>query len=165
MVAADERAADNGHAMRLHRFPTLLLAAALLAGAAAGCDRNVTLPAPTAGELGDVVAALVLRGATITDQVAGDAGCSDPTLFGNAVRLDVRMPGAATSAPVYVLRWKRAADYDAAEAAFAACVAQSPRPPDAVTTVAVSPWRAYGPDWPDALRDAVSAALTEAGGP
>jgi hypothetical protein len=107
-----------------------------------------------------------LRGAAITDQVAGDTGCSDPSLVGNAVRLDVRMPGESASSPVYIFRWRRESDFDAAASSFATCIADftqrtaAPR----VDQDDADLWRAYGPNWSPSLRDAVAAAIHQAGG-
>ena len=128
-----------------------------------GCS-GVTTPTPPPGGFQDIVASLVLRGATITDQVAGDAGCTDPTLYGNALRLDVQMPGDAGSRPVHLLGWRRPGDYDAAGPAFAACLAtyDAADPASEVTTVEAPPWRAFGRDWSAELRSAVEQALMEA---
>ena len=141
---------------------SLTLSAVLLV---CGCSAFVA-PSPSAGEMGDVVGALVLRGATITDQVGGDAGCSEPTLHSNAVRLDVRMPGESASVPVYLFRWKDRADYDAARSVFDSCVTEfgaANAAPD-MSSVGVAPWRAYGPNWSAALNVAVNDALTQAAG-
>jgi hypothetical protein len=66
---------------------------------------------------------------------------------------------------VYVFGWKSQQTFDADKATFDACV-QSYADTNAASTDTVEhlPWRAYGPDWPDALRDAVDSALVEAGG-
>jgi hypothetical protein len=132
--------------------------------AVVGCA-GVTTPTPSPGGFQDIVASLVVRGATITDQVAGDAGCADPTLYGNALRLDVRMPGESDSRPVHLLGWRRQTDYEAAAPAFAACLEtyEAAGPESEVTTVETPPWRAFGRDWSAALRSAIERALMEAG--
>lgn len=137
---------------------TLLTGIAVLTVAACGPN---AMPPPSPNEFLDVVSALVLRGATITNQVAGDAGCTQPPLHDNAVRLDVAMPGAPP-AGVYLFRWRRAGDFDAEADAYAACVAEAEaRDPDAtVTSEERLPWRGYGAGWSPALRDAVEEALT-----
>jgi hypothetical protein len=137
----------------------------LLAAAATGCG-SFGAPSPTPGGFSELVAALVSRGAAITDQVAGDAGCSDPTLVGNAVRFDVRMPGSAASVPVFTFRWRRAADYQAAAGSFGQCVAAfgGAHPGATITAIEASPWRAFGLDWSSVLEETVRDALHEAGG-
>jgi hypothetical protein len=136
-----------------------------LVGLVVGCASN-GIPAATPAGMDDLVAALVVRGASITDQVAGDAGCADRTLIGNAVRLDVRMSDEDAVSPVYVFRWRRVADFDAAAAPFADCVAEFGQRTGAehMDQVSHTLWRAYGPNWPARLRDAVNAALLQAGG-
>jgi hypothetical protein len=138
----------------------------LVATLVSGCGVFVA-PSPTAGALTDIVSALVLRNMTITDQVSGDAGCPDPTLYGNAIRYDVSMAGETVSHPVFVFGWKDQATFDAAKAAFDACV-ENYALTNRVKSWAVlddhAPWRAYGPGWPIGLREAVDEALVEAGG-
>jgi hypothetical protein len=142
-----------------------MLAVAVVAIVVAACGVFVA-PSPTAGEIGDVVAGLVLRGAAITDQVSGDAGCGDPTLFGNAVRYDVRISSDQATAPVYVLRWKSQQTFDSSEDAFQGCVNafKQVHPGQGVSVYEDSPWRVFGPNWSDNLRSAVEAAVHAAAG-
>ena len=148
----------------LPRIAAIALTALLLAG----CGAFKAPAQPTAGALTDIVAALVVRNMTITDQVAGDPGCgaqvSSP-LHSNAVRYDVRPAGDANSYPVYVFSWKSQATFDAAKFEFDSCVqAEEQGSIVPVDTVEYLPWRAFGPGWPTTLRDAVDAALKGAGG-
>ena len=139
-----------------------ILVLLLVLGACAGARA----PSPTPGGFEDIVAGLVLRGATITDQVSGDAGCHDPTLYGNAVRLDVRMPGQTDSQPIHLFGWRRTSDYEAAALAFEACVESyaASHPASRITEAEAAPWRAFGPDWSAALSSAVEQSLGEASG-
>jgi len=143
------------------------LAAAVLPLVLTGCGAFVAPTQQAAGELTDVVNNLVRRNMTVTGQVAGDPGCGGgpSSLYSNAVRYDIRPPGSTQSYPVYVFDWKSQQAFDADKAAFDACVgsakAQSTAGLDAVEHL---PWRAFGPGWTPELRDAVDAALTEAGG-
>ncbi|HEY5519465.1 MAG TPA: hypothetical protein VIK08_02315 [Candidatus Limnocylindrales bacterium] len=147
----------------LVRFAAVALTALLLGGCGA-----FTAPAqPTAGDLTDIVAALVLRHMTITDQVAGDPGCGSQisALHSNAVRYDVRPAGDSNSYPVYVFSWKSQATFDADKVAFDSCVgAEEQSSIGPVDIVEYLPWRAFGPGWPTGLRDAVDAALKGASG-
>lgn len=130
-----------------------------------GCGVFVA-PSPTAGEMANLVLALVRRGATITDQVAGDAGCPDPSLYGNAIRYDVRTSSDASPARVYLLRWKSQATYDASSDEFDSCVAafKQAHPTESVSVYEDSPWRVYGPGWSETLKSAVETAVHEAAG-
>jgi hypothetical protein len=144
----------------VRRLASLAIAALLLTSCGA-----FTAPAPTAGELTDIVGTLVRRNMTVTDQVSGDAGCGNSALYSNAVRYDVRPATDTTAYSVYVFGWKSEATFDADKAAFDTCVqTYSGTNPGTMTTVEHLPWRAYGPGWPPALKDAVDAALTGAGG-
>jgi hypothetical protein len=152
---------DNGHV--LVRLAALALTSLLLSG----CGAFKAPAQPTAGDLTDIVSALVLRNMTITDQVAGDPGCGAQisSLHSNAVRYDVRPAGDSNSYPVYVFSWKSQATFDADKFAFDSCVQEAEQfaiPP--VQTVEYLPWRAFGPGWPSGLRDAVDAALKGASG-
>lgn len=154
---------DNWHVLR--SLVTLALATLLIAA----CGSDVfKAPKPTAGDFTDVVSGLVRRGMTVTTQVAGDAGCAGTpagnALHNNAVRYDVRAGSELMSLPVYVFVWKSQATFDADKPTFDACAgANASGSGTPVETVERLPWRAYGP-WPDSLRAAVDAALTEAGG-
>jgi len=141
-----------------------LLALAVVVPMLIGCG-TFTAPAPTAGDFTDIVGALVRRNMTVTDQVSGDDGCANSSLYSNAVRYYVKPAGDSTSHPVYVFGWKSQATFDADKAAFDTCVQDySGSSSGPMTSVEHLPWRAYGPGWPSALKDAVDAALTEAGG-
>jgi hypothetical protein len=131
----------------------------------AGCSVFVA-PSPTNGALAEVVNALVRRNMTITNVVAGDAGCADPTLQGNAVRYDVSMAGEVDTHPIYVFRWKDQATFDTAKAAFDACVANYSltHRASSMATLEHAPWRAYLPNYSVPLSNAVDEALLEAGG-
>ncbi len=156
---------DNGRVLRRTIAACLT---AMLPILIAGCGVFVAPSQPTAGDLTDIANGLVRRNMTITNQVAGDPGCgsqgSSP-LHSNAVRYDVRPPGMNASYPVYVFGWKSQATFDADKPEFDSCVqAEEQSASGPVDTVEHLPWRAFGPGWPVALRDAVDAALMEAGG-
>jgi hypothetical protein len=141
------------------------LAAIVVALLLAGCGVFVAPAQPTAGELTEIVGSLVRRNMTITTQVAGDPGCRESALHSNAIRYDVRPARSDRSYPVYVFGWKSQQTFDTDKATFDACV-KSYRDSTGteVETIEHSPWRAYGPEWPSELLDAVDAALVEAGG-
>ncbi|HUG47953.1 MAG TPA: hypothetical protein VMP67_06020 [Candidatus Limnocylindria bacterium] len=143
------------------RAPLLLLVALLVAG----CGGSTALPSPTARSVVNVLEGLALRGATIRQAVAGDAGCPGVPLHGNAVRLSVTLDDAVEQHEVYLFRWRRLGQYDDAAQQFADCVEEytdrTGAPPDVVE---LAPWRAYGPGWPADLRQRVEESLRAAGG-
>ena len=143
------------------RFAAAAAVALLLVGCGA-----FTAPSPTAGEMGDLVGGLVRRGATIANQVGGDAGCADANLYGNAVRYDMRGPTETNTVPIYVLRWKSDATFRATENDFETCVAayQAAHPYAALTVYEDVPWRVYGPDWSPAVKALVETVVHEAAG-
>ena len=138
------------------------LAAISLALLVAACYGGSTGPTP--GDMVDVLGELSAHGATMTDTVAGDPGCADKTLFDNARKLQVSFAPDEKTYTVYLFRWLNNADYQAAASAFDGCVVayQAANPGAAVSTVDLSPWRAYGPDWATDLQAAISAALADA---
>ena len=132
---------------------------------AVGCG-TTGQPSPSAGNLDDVVANLVLRGFTVHRLISGDAGCQAATLHDNAVHLITSLSGDPQQRDVYLLRWRRASDFDASRDSFEVCVAQftAAHPESQVTTLDSRPWRAFGRDWPAQFRDAFAAALKASGG-
>lgn len=143
------------------------VAAAVLALAILiGCGGSQP-PTPTPGTLNDVIANLVLRGANVHNLVSGDPGCPTSALHDNALSLEVALGNQSALHQIYLFRWRRASDFDAAAQAFADCVAEyeALHPGVEVGQLESSPWRAYGTLWTDELetivRDAVLA--TEGG--
>src|SRR3954467_9894513 len=91
---------------------SLLLAACY--GGAAG---------PTPGDMVDVLGELSAHGATMTDTVAGDAGCADQTLGDNARKLRVSFAPDKKPYTVSLFRWLNSRDSGEASRPFDACVA------------------------------------------
>jgi hypothetical protein len=128
-----------------------------------GCTAGAPLRTPSR-EVGDVLAAMALRGLTVEEQVAGDAGCEAPELHRNAVRLRVSPADDEAGYTVYLFGWRRLSFFDDAAPAFGACMEEhSRRTGEPVESVEAMPWRAYGPGWTDAVRAAVEGALRAAG--
>ena len=139
----------------------LLLGALLLTG----CGAFVA-PAPTPAEMDDVIADLVLRGATVHRLVSGDAGCPSQDLHDNAIHMEIALGSQSATHEIYLMRWRRQSDYDAAAQDFADCVAeyQTANPDQTVTQLEANPWRAYGPGWTPQVQETLQAALEAAGG-
>ena len=138
---------------------------ALVEAALVGCT-GVTVPTPSPQDMTGVVSALVLRGVTIGQVTAGDAGCPGSSLHSNAARIDLSLGPGARDHSVYLFRWRRPADFDAAAGPFADCVArhaaQAPTP--VADVIEVRPWRAYGAGWTRELNALLQEALRAAGG-
>jgi len=143
------------------RAVALVVVALLLAG----CGAFVA-PAPTPAEMDDVIAQLVLRGATIHRLVSGDAGCPSSSLHDNAVHMEISLGSQSATHEIYLLRWRRPTDYDSAAQAFADCVAEygSLDAAQTVSQVDSNPWRAYGPGWTPQVQQTLLDALHAAGG-
>lgn len=124
-----------------------------------------TAPTPTPGEMVDVLNELAAHGATVRDVIAGDTGCSEPSLHDNGTRLQLTLASESRDYTVFLFRWRRPSDYDAAAASFSLCVsefAQRLSSSVSVNVVDVSPWRAYGPGWTPTLHDALQQSLAAA---
>jgi hypothetical protein len=119
---------------------------------------------PTPGDMVDVLGALSAHGATMTDTVAGDAGCADQSLVDNARRLQLSFSPDGQTYTAYLFRWLNNADYVDAGPAFEQCLLayRAAHAGTDVMSVEVSPWRAFGPAWTAALRDAINQGLTDA---
>lgn len=124
-----------------------------------------TEPAPTPAEMDDVIAALVLRGVTVHRLTSGDPGCPSRDLQDNAVHMEVALGAQSALHDIYLLRWRRASDFDAAAQSFADCVAQYEvqNPGRQTGQLEANPWRAYGPFWTPELDATVADALHAAG--
>jgi hypothetical protein len=120
----------------------------------------------SAGDLTAVQEALALRGATVLRATSGDAGCQESDLHSNVVRLDLRLDGNHGEQQVYLFRWRRPAQFEAAAEPFADCVRSfaSSAGGETPVTLEVPPWRAYGTAWSDELRLTLEDALRAAGG-
>ena len=143
-----------------------LLPLALLVLVAVGCNNIGQAPPATPGSMDDVIAELVLRGATVHNLTSGDAGCPSSSLHDNAVRFDVALGTQSVTHEVFLLRWRRTSDFEASAQAFEDCVNEyrALHPGVQVSTLELDPWRAYGPTWGLDLSEILSAALAAAGG-
>jgi hypothetical protein len=138
---------------------------ALVALVVIGCG-PVPTPVPTPGTMDDVIAALVLRGISIHQLVSGDPGCPSSDLHDNAVKLEVSLDARSASHAIYLIRWRRTANFGDAAQPFNDCAAeyQALHPGQTVSQVESEPWRAYGPGWPPDLAPRLLDALRAAGG-
>jgi hypothetical protein len=138
----------------------------LLAAIACACGGSAAAPTATPGSIDDVIAAIVLQDVTVLRLTSGDAGCPTSSLHDNAVHLELAIGAQSVSHDVYLLRWRRQADYDSSAADFDSCTAEylALHPGTHVGSIARAPWRAYGPLWTPQLEQIVSNALSAVGG-
>jgi hypothetical protein len=144
---------------------TRALAISLVALLVLGCG-SFEAPAPTPGSMDDVIAELVLHGASVHNPVSGDAGCPSSELHDNALRFDMALGRQSVTREVYLLRWRRQSDFDAGAKPFEDCVSEyrALHPNVQVTTLDLYPWRAYGPSWSPQVGQVLSDALAASGG-
>jgi hypothetical protein len=150
----------------------LLLALTLVAGCGTATTSTPTAratPTPTSAGMDAVQAALALRGATIHQVVSGDAGCpSVEGLHSNAARLEVSLAEAPEERyDIYLFRWRRPADFAAAEQPFSDCVDAYGAGVDGevpIDGLEIEPWRAYGPAWSEELMLLLEDALRDVSG-
>ncbi|HUR16106.1 MAG TPA: hypothetical protein VMZ33_02365 [Candidatus Limnocylindrales bacterium] len=122
-------------------------------------------PTETPGTMDDAIGALVLNGVAVHNLVGGDAGCPEQDLHDNALRLEVSIGTMSSTRTIYLMRWRRQTDFDAAAESFAACITEFGELSGAtqIDQVANAPWRAYGANWPPQLLLAVTDALESVG--
>jgi hypothetical protein len=136
--------------------------AAAIAFTVAACGPT---PTPSPEDMTGVLNEFAAHGATVKDVVAGDAGCADPSLHGNASRLTLTLAADGRDYAVYLFRWRRPSDYEAANAAFQQCVAEFADDHSTdVELVEVSPWRAFGAGWTFDAKEVIEQSLVAAAG-
>jgi hypothetical protein len=125
-----------------------------------GCG-GVSTPTPTAGTMDDFIAALVLQGVTVHRMTGGEPGCPGTDLHDNATHLEVAVGSQSALKSIYLFRWRRQSDFNAAGPAFADCIAEYEAANPGVSAVPseLSPWRAFGPNWDPQLRTIVEQAM------
>jgi hypothetical protein len=131
-------------------------------GGVAACGAS---PQPTPGDMTSVLSELAAHGATVDDIVAGDVGCGDASLQGNGSHLNLTLAADSRDYDVYLFRWRRTSDYEAASQPFNACVSEFSSTLGsmvAVEIVEVSPWRAFGPAWTKEMHDTMQQSLAAA---
>lgn len=120
---------------------------------------------PTAGDMTALLSELSAHGATVRDMVAGDPGCDDASLEGNGSHMKLTLAADGRDYDLYLFRWRRTSDYEAAGRPFEGCVSEFADTLSSsvrVEIVEVSPWRAFGPAWTKLMHDTVEQSLQAA---
>lgn len=152
----------------MSRAIALLVAAVVSVSALAGCSSLVEgVPSPTPQDFGGIVSALGDAGISVSNPVSGDAGCSDPSLFGTAIAFSAYGAGIPASAPVKlrVYIFGDVDSYQRKRAAVDGCVARWATDPATFETIDAAPYvlAGQGP-WPAGFKDALQTALHAAAG-
>ncbi|HET7677084.1 MAG TPA: hypothetical protein VFK38_04460 [Candidatus Limnocylindrales bacterium] len=117
-------------------------------------------PGPTPADREGVLEELARRGAAIQSAVAGDPGCPDPGLTGNALRVTLLLPGDSTPRQLYLFVFRHRSAFEAAADAVTACA----RALAAGEAIAVSPYRALVPGGSEAALQFVRESLVAVAG-
>jgi len=125
------------------------------------------MPLPTPADSIGVFEQWALRGVTVTSERGGDTGCADQGLVDNAVHAVISFGGEGQR-DVYLFRFRNRVRWADGGPALDACQGQfearSSRRGGAVDRIDVSPYRAFGDGWSDALRIALAAGMVAASG-
>lgn len=107
---------------------------------------------------------LTAHGLTVTDIVGGDVGCAGSPLGSNGSHLTATLAADGKDYDIYLLRWRRQSDYEAADPTFQSCVTDYVRTRGSieVEVVELSPFRAFGGGWSVDAKEAVEQALAAA---
>jgi hypothetical protein len=132
----------------------------------AGCGLvSRTPPAPTPADFLGISGAFFARGISVSQVVAGDAGCADPGLAKTAISF--RASGLDQAAPVavHLYIFGSRASYDKLRAAVDACAASYITDPQAFVSIDAPPFVivSQGP-WGPQFTAAIRQGLTQAAG-
>jgi hypothetical protein len=148
------------------RLRVRVVIACLVAIALSGCGAlSRTPPAPTPADFLGISGALLARGISVSDVVAGDAGCADPALAKTAIRfrasgLDQRQP-----VPIHLYIFGSADSYDRLRSSVDTCARSYLTDPGTFQSVDARPFVVMGQGpWGRSFAAAIRQALTEAAG-
>jgi hypothetical protein len=121
-------------------------------------------PSLRPGDSRDVMDALARRGVVISDVMAGESACDDPSLIANALHLVAVGPDDPDPRDVFLYLFRVRGWEDSAEAVDACqdAYAESVDGGALVRRVDVPTYRAFGADWSNGLTEAIHDALEEA---
>jgi hypothetical protein len=133
------------------------LAAFLVAGCSALQGRP---PEPTPLDFPGIAGQIALQGIVVGRPVAGDAGCTDPTLIPTAIGFDVSGLGVASPIRARVYMFRDAATYERRRADVDTCTAAYATDPATVEFIDAAPFVlvVQGPV-PEAFKAALRTAL------
>lgn len=146
--------------MRLPSVLAAVLAAglAVLLSACAGTSGGAPTTSPS--DFGSFAATLSARGVSLTNVVAGDAGCTDPTLASTAISFRVSGLDQPTPVAARVFLFGSGASYDRLRQSVDACAGWFVSDPSAYVSIDASPYVLVGQGpWGPQLQAALKAAL------
>jgi hypothetical protein len=131
-----------------------------------GCEslRPVATPADAPSIFQD----LARRGGSVTDIVAGETGCGDQGLVGNAIRFRLEVGAMREPATVHLFLFRNRSTFEGAADAVERCrksyAATDPGASGGVESVAVGTYRAFGAGWSPELRTMLESTLADFAG-
>jgi hypothetical protein len=124
-----------------------------------------TPPAPTPADFLGISGAFVSRGISVSQVVAGDAGCADPGLAKTAISFHASGLDQAAPVAVHLYIFGSRESYQKLRAAVDACAASYVTDPQAFVSIDAPPFVivSQGP-WGQRFNAAIRQGLTEAAG-
>jgi hypothetical protein len=139
-----------------------LLAVVLMVAA---CGSQTGTPTPTPGDIETVASKLALQGISISDVVAGDAGCDDRSLTGPAISFRASGLDQATAVTIHLYSFRSRSVFEGRQAAVSACARSYVHDPATYENVAESPFIAAGQGpWAPTFKAHFEAGLAAAAG-
>jgi hypothetical protein len=138
----------------------------LVAVALAGCGFvERTPPAPTPADFQGIASAFVARGVSLSQVVAGDAGCNDPGLARTAISFRASGLDQATAVPLHLYIFGSPVSYEKLRASVDACARSFATDPASFESVDASPFVVVGQGpWGPKFTAAIRQGLTKAAG-
>jgi hypothetical protein len=132
---------------------------------AAACASTTGTPAPTPGDIEAIAAGLAHQGIAISNVVAGDSGCADPSLTGTAISFQASGADQAAPVTIHLYSFRSRDVFAGRQDAVNACARSYVSDPATYEVVAVSPYIAAGQGpWAPAFKAALEQGLTQAAG-
>jgi hypothetical protein len=140
--------------------------ACLVAIAVSGCSvLSRTPPAPTPADFLGISGALVARGISVSDVVAGDAGCADPALAKTAISFRASGLDQTAPVPVHLYIFGTRDSYRKLRSSVDACARSYVTDPDTFESIDAAPFVVAGQGpWAPRFAAALRQGLSEAAG-
>jgi hypothetical protein len=144
-------------------FPVVLCAVAV---GVLGCSLvSRSAPVPTPADFLGISGNFVARGVSVSQVVAGDAGCADPGLAKTAISFRASGLDQASPVPIHLYIFGSRDSYEKLRPAVDACAGSYITNPDAFVSIDAPPFVVTGQGpWGPAFTAAIRQGLTEAAG-